>query len=161
VSKNYESFKKKYSSGVLGSEESLKLFEELKATLQNQFQHKDVQSDCPDIQSAWNSYNNYVDSIGAIKCKVQTVEEAVAGSSLSSEGLTILMSKARQIDKMVSRWLISSDPVERHDLATQCESLISEVNAMIGKSSGHTAEQREAIATFRAAERYYQKTCKR
>ena len=160
VTKNYESFKKKYSSGVLGSEEALKLFEELKATLQNQFQHKDVQSDCPDIQSAWDNYNHYVDSIGAVKCKVQTAEEVAASAGLTTESLTIFMSKARQIDKLVSRWLVSKEPMERHDIETQCEALISEVNQMIGKSSGHTAEQREAIATFRAAERYYQKTCK-
>lgn len=160
VVKSYSSFKKKYGSGVLGSEESLKLFQELKGTLQEQFQHHDTQSDCPDIQTAWDDYNHYVDSIGAMKCVVRTAEEVAAGAGLTPESLTILMSKARQIDKLVSRWLISSDPMERSDLETQCESLISEVNAMIGKSGGHTAEQREAIATFRAAERYYQSTCK-
>lgn len=160
VSKNYDSFKKKYGSGVLGSEESLKLFEELKGTLQEQFKHKDVQSDCPDIQAAWDEYNNFVDSIGRMKCVVRTEEDVAASGGLTPESLTILLSKSRQIDKMVSRWLISTDPMEQHDLETQCENLISEVNAMIGKSSGHTQEQREAIATFRAAERYYQNTCK-
>ena len=160
VTKNYASFKSKYSSGTLGSEEALKLFEELKGTLQGQFQHKEVQSDCPDIQNAWDEYNHYVDSISSIKCVVLTAEEAAAKEGLTPESLTILMSKARQIDKMVSRWLISKEPLERHDLETQCENLITEVNDMIGKSGGHTAEQREAIATFRAAERYYQRTCK-
>lgn len=160
VSKNYASFKKKYGSGVLGSEESLKLFNELKSTLQEQFQHKEVQSDCSDIQDAWDAYNQYVDSIGGMRCVVRTAEEVAASAGLSPESLTILLSKARQIDKMVSRWLISADPMERHDLEVQCENLISEVNAMIGKNSGHTPEQREAIATFRSAERYYRNTCK-
>ena len=160
IEKNYTSFKKKYGSGVLGSEESLKLFQELKGTLQGQFQHHDAQSDCPDIQTAWDDYNHYVDSIGAMKCIVRTAEEVAGSAGLTPESLTILMSKARQVDKLVSRWLVSVDPMERHDLETQCETLISEVNAMIGKSGGHTAEQREAIATFRAAERYYQSTCK-
>lgn len=160
VKKNYTSFKRKYGSGVVGSEESKKLFDELKATLQEQFQHHDVQSDCSDIQTAWDDYNHYVDSIGAMRCRVQSAEDAVASAGMSPESMTILMSKARQLDKYVSRWLISTDPMERHDLETQCENLISEVNAMIGKSSGHTPEQRQAIATFRAAERYYKSTCK-
>ena len=69
------------------------------------------------------------------------------------------MSKSRQIDKLVSRWLISDDLVERRDAVTQCENLISEVNAMIGKSTGYTAEQRQVIATFRAAEQYFHHTC--
>lgn len=161
VSKNYSSFKKKYGSGILGSEESLKLFQELQGTLLGQFQHHDVQSDCPDIQAAWDDYNHYVDSIGAMKCIVRTAEEVAASADLSPESLTILMSKARQIDRLVSRWLVSTDSMERHDLEAQCEKLISEVNTMIGKSGGHTPEQRDAIAMFRAAERYYQNTCKR
>lgn len=160
VSKSYVSFKKKYSSGVLNSEESLKLFNELKSTILDQFQHKEVASDCPDIQAAWDDYNNYVDSIGRMKCIVRSAEEVAASTGLSPESLTILLSKARQIDKMVSRWLVSTDLIERRDMEEQCENLISEVNAMIGRNSGHTPEQREAIATFRAAERYYQRTCK-
>ena len=95
-----------------------------------------------------------------MKCVVQSDEEYAGGGGLTPESLTILMSKARQIDRMVSRWLISADPMERRDLESQCENLITEVNAMIGKNSGRTAEERQAIATFRAAERYYQNTCK-
>lgn len=161
ISKNYRSFKNKYKSGVVGSEESLNLFKELKGTLQGQFQHHDGQSDCQDIQMAWDEYNNYVDSIGAMKCVVQSSEDGLVGpGGLASEGLLILVSKSRQIDKLVSRWLVSADPIERHDLEMQCENLIAEMNTLIGKRSGGTAEQRQAIATFRAAERYYQSTCK-
>lgn len=160
VSKNYASFKKKYGSGVLNSEESLKLFNELKSTLLDQFHHKEISSDCSDIQVAWDDYNNYVDSIGRMSCVVRSPEEVVASAGLTPESLTILLSKARQIDKMVSRWLVSTDLIERHDMEAQCENLISEVNVMIGKNTGRTPEQREAIATFRAAERYYQRTCK-
>lgn len=160
VSKNYASFKKKYGSGVLNSEESLKLFEDLKSTLLGQFQHKEVQSECSDIQAAWDDYNNYIDSISRMRCVVRTTEDVIASAGLTPENLTILLTKSRQIDKMVSRWLISSDIMERRDLEAQCANLISEVNAMIGKNGGHTPEQREAIATFRAAERYYQNTCK-
>ena len=160
ISKSYRSLKGKYKSGVVGSEESLNLFKELKSTLQAQFQYHDGQSDCQDIQMAWDDYNHYVDSIGAMKCVLQS-EGALGGSGgLASEGITILTSKSRQIDKLVSRWLVSVDPVERRDLENQCETLIKEMNTLVGKSNGSTAEQRQAIATFRAAERYYQTTCK-
>lgn len=162
ISKNYRSFKNKYKSGVVGSEESLNLFKELKSTLQAQFQYHDGQSDCQDIQMAWDEYNNYVDSIGAMKCVVKSEDGLGLGGSggLASEGITVLISKSRQIDKLVSRWLVSVDPVERRDLENQCETLIKEMNTLVGKSNGGTAEQRQAIATFRAAERYYQSTCK-
>ena len=162
ISKSYRSLKGKYKSGVVGSEESLNLFKELKSTLQAQFQYHDGQSDCQDIQMAWDEYNNYVDSIGAMKCVVKSEDGLGLGGSggLASEGVTVLISKSRQIDKLVSRWLVSVDPVERRDLENQCETLIKEMNTIVGKSNGGTAEQRQAIATFRAAERYYQSTCK-
>ncbi|MBP5776423.1 MAG: hypothetical protein J6W56_02620 [Prevotella sp.] len=160
VSKSYRSFKSKYKSGVVGSEESLKLFNELKSTLQQQFQYHDGQSDCQDVQMAWDNYNNYVDSIGAMKCVVQSNDVLEGSGGMASEGITILITKSRQIDRLVSRWLVSVDPIERRDLETQCESLIAEMNALIGKRTGGTPEQRQAIATFRAAERYYQTTCK-
>ena len=158
ISASYASLKGKYSSGVVGSQEALKIFEELKSTVQGQFPHKDVQSSCPDIQTAWDGYNHVVDSIAALKCVVQSEDSVMRGFG-SPETLTILMSKSRQIDKLVSRWLISDDLVERRDAVTQCENLISEVNAMIGKSTGYTAEQRQVIATFRAAEQYFHHTC--
>jgi hypothetical protein len=159
VSSSYASFKNRFRSRVVGSQEALDVFEELKSTLLNQFPRKDVQSDCPDIQTAWDDYNQYVDSIGQMKCVVK-VSEDVLGGTFSAEGLTILMSRARQLDKLVSRWLVSIDPMERHDLDAKCQNLIDEVNGLIGKSNGRTAEERQAIATFRAAERYFYRTCR-
>lgn len=161
ISASYASLKSKFGNGVLPSQESLKIFEELKGTVQGQFPHKDIQSSCPDIQVAWDDYNHIVDSIGAMKCVAPSEEDAAASTNLTPEGITLLMSRSRQMDKLVSRWLVSEDPVERNDMITQCENLISEVNAMIGKSSGHTAEQRQAISTFRAAEEYFHNTCGR
>jgi len=159
VSSSYASFKNRFRSRVVGSQEALDVFEELKSTLLNQFPRKDVQSDCPDIQTAWDDYNQYVDSIGQMKCVVK-VSEDVLGGTFSAEGLTILMSRARQLDKLVSRWLVSIDPMERHDLDAKCQNLIDEVNGLIGKNNGRTAEERQAIATFRAAERYFYRTCR-
>ena len=95
-----------------------------------------------------------------MSCVVRSPEEVVVSAGLTPESLTILLSNARQIDKMVSRWLVSTDLIERHDMEEQCENLISEVNAMIVKNTGLTPENREAIASFLTAERYYQRKCK-
>ena len=74
--------------------------------------------------------------------------------------MKILVSKAREIDKMVSRWLISNDPIERNDIVTRCKSIIEDVNTIYGNQVGRTAEQQQSIAIFRAAEQYFKKTCK-
>ena len=112
----------------------------MKSTLLDQFKHKEISSDFTDIQVAWDDYHKYVESIGRMSCVVRSPEEVVVSAGLTPESLTILLSKARQIDKMVSRWLVSTDLIERHDMEAQCENLISEINAMIVKNTGRTPE---------------------
>ena len=145
---------------LVPTQETKTLLDGLKATIQDQFPPKSVDSPCKDIQETWNKYNLYVDSIAALKCEVESVESTVAASSFSPDGLKILMAKSRQIDIIVSRWLMSKDPIECRDLISQGRRIIDEVNAMIGKRTGNTAEQQKAVATFRAAERYFNSTCK-
>ena len=54
---------------------------------------------------------------------------------------------------------MSNDPIERRDIILQCESIINDVNA---KSKGaNSAEQRQALATFREAEQYFRKNCQK
>jgi hypothetical protein len=137
-----------------------KVFDDMKSTLLDQFKPKDIVSPCPDIQEAWDDYNNYIDSISSIKCIVQDPVEVGTGGDYTPESLKILVSKAREIDKMVSRWLVSSDPIEKNDLVKRCNDIIEEVNTVYGKHPGRTAEQQQSIAIFRAAERYFKKTCK-
>jgi hypothetical protein len=38
--------------------------------------------------------------------------------------------------------------------------IINEMDALIGKRTGRTAEQQKSIAIYRAAERYFRNTCK-
>lgn len=156
VTKSYTSLKQKYGSGQVTSQESLKIFEDMKSTVQGQFQTKNVQSPCPDVQTAWDQYNQYVDSIAAMKCEVVA---AGGGPNVSADDLKVLMVKARQIDQTVSRWLISTDPIERQDLITDAQSNIKSGNEIIGGRTGSTVEQKRAINLFRAAERYFNRTC--
>ena len=158
VTQSYTSLKNKYGTGIVASQESKKIFDEMKATVQNQFQPKDVQSPCPDVQTAWDQYNQYVDSIAAMKVVVEG-PKGVGGGGLSPDDLKILMIKARQIDQTVSRWLVSVDPIEQQDLITQGQGAIKAGNDLIGSRTGATEEQKRVLATFRAAERYFNSTC--
>ena len=158
VTRSYTSLKNKYGKGVVVSQESKNIFDEMKATVQNQFQPKDVQSPCPDVQAAWDQYNQYVDSIAAMKVVVEG-PKGVGGDGLTPEDLKMLMMKARQIDLTVSRWLVSVDPIERQDLITQGQENIKIGNDLIGGRTGVTEEQKRVLATFHAAERYFNRTC--
>ena len=160
ITTNYTTLSKRFGNRLVPTQETKNLLDGLKATIQDQFPPKTVDSPCKDIQETWNKYNLYVDSIAALKCEVESVESTVAASSFSPDGLKILMAKSRQIDIIVSRWLMSKDPIECRDLISQGRRIIDEVNAMIGKRTGNTAEQQKAVATFRAAERYFNSTCK-
>ena len=158
VQTSFTSMKKRYGTGQVASQESLKIFEDMKATIQNQFQKKDVESPCPDVQSAWEQYNQFVDSIAAMKCEVVGVA-AVGGPGISPEDLKMLMMKARQIDQTVSRWLISTDPIERQDLINEAQNNIKSGNDLLGGRPGVTAEHKRVITLFRSAERYFNRTC--
>ena len=160
ITTNYATLSKRFGNRLVPTQETKTLLDGLKATIQDQFPPKSVDSPCKNIQETWNKYNLYVDSIAALKCEVESVESTVAASSFSPDGLKILMAKSRQIDIIVSRWLMSKDPIECRDLISQGRRIIDEVNAMIGKRTGNTAEQQKAVATFRAAERYFNSTCK-
>ena len=160
ITTNYATLSKRFGNRLVPTQETKTLLDGLKATIQDQFPPKSVDSPCKDIQETWNKYNLYVDSIAALKCEVESVESTVAASSFSPDGLKILMAKSRQIDIIVSRWLMSKDPIECRDLISQGRRIIDEINAMIGKRTGNTAEQQKAVATFRAAERYFNSTCK-
>jgi hypothetical protein len=160
VSKSYSSLKTKYGSGQVGSQESLKIFNDMKSTIQNQFQKDSVngQSPCPDVQSAWAQYNQYVDSIAAMKVVV-VGPTGVGGGGISPDDIKVLLMKARQIDSSVARWLVSTDPIEREDLIKEAQNYIKTGIDLLGGRKGVTAEQKQAVSTFRAAERYFNNTC--
>lgn len=160
IQTSYASFFNRFGNGKTISSDMKKVFDDMKSTLLDQFKPKDIVSPCPEIQEAWDDYNNYIDSISSLKCIVQDPVEVGTGGDYTPESLKILVSKAREIDKMVSRWLVSSDPIEKNDLVKRCNDIIEEVNTVYGKHPGHTAEQQQSIAIFRAAERYFKKTCK-
>lgn len=160
IKTSYASLSGQFGKGKVVPSDGHKVFLDLKGALLDQFKPKVTDSPCPDIQQTWGDYNQYIDSIKAVKCIVQDFEEATTVDSFTPESMKILVSKAREIDKMVSRWLISNDPIERNDIVTRCKSIIEDVNTIYGNQVGRTAEQQQSIAIFRAAEQYFKKTCK-
>jgi predicted membrane-bound spermidine synthase len=108
-----------------------------------------------------DAYNAYTDSISSMNCKVVAAAKSIipgGGDGLSSRSL---LTKARQIDAAVSRYLLSNDPVERRDIIFQMETLIKTCNETIHSQGIYTTEQKQAVQVFREAERYFRNNCNR
>jgi hypothetical protein len=163
ITTSFKSFKKKYGKGKVTSEESLKLFNEMKSVLTTQFTKNTDVSACSDIQKIRDQYNLIVDSIGKMNVKIDTPTEATAaimGAKGRAMNTKVVLSNARQIDQFVARWLRSKDEMEREDLMNQCLSIIKDTNLIITSGGAQTAEERNAVNIFRQAERYFNKSCK-
>lgn len=160
LQKSYNSFNSRFGSRKVTSQESLTLFENMKNTLLIQFPVRTADSPCPDLQDTWNQYNQLIDSISQMTCTLQTVGE-LGSEHAGSEGLDAakVFSRARQIDEMVSRWMLSTDTTERKDIVQLCEQIIKEINSAIKSRSVSTDDQRRAVQVFRDAERYFKITC--
>ena len=159
VRKSYRNLNKRFGNGTVDSQESLTAFENLKEQLAEQYPHKDIQSPCSDLQQIWNTYNTYTDSISRINCKVVSAGVTrIAGDGVSAR---LLLTKARQIDAAVARYLLSTDPIERRDIIFQTENTIKTVHQSISSQGVYTTEQRQAVQVFREAERYFRNNCNR
>lgn len=161
VKNAYASIKGKFGKGEVGSQEILASFKDMQAMLLTQYPAKELKSDCPDFQNIWDSYNAYVDSIASMRCVIAKTS-VNGGITVGQEGVSakLLHNRARQIDAMVTRWLISNDPIERRDIVKQCDSIIQGVKELLTKQGGaRTSEQLRALEVFREAEQYYRLKC--
>ncbi len=160
LNKRFESFHNKYASGCVNDDESYTTFQETKSSLLSQFPRFKSASLCPDIQQARDQYNALLDSIQNTNVKV----EASAPPTPDDEQIVIntqtILANARQLDRMVSRWLVSEDNIERNDLVEQCQIVIKETTTLIGENAGRTQEERHAMSLFRKAEQYFKKVVK-
>lgn len=157
---SFKTLKKNYDGGRALSAEALKAFEDLKANLLDQYPPKTGTSPCPDLTSVWGEYNQYIDSVKSIRCVLAKDTGGGGDISVSTDNGKVILLKSRQLDRLVSRWLISKDETERRDLVRSAQGLVDEVNGIIGDSQGQSPAQKQAITMFRAAERYFNRTCK-
>ena len=163
VKNAYASIKGKFGKGEVGSQEILASFKDMQAMLLTQYPAKELKSDCPDFQNIWDSYNAYVDSIASMRCVIAATS-VNGGITVGQEGVSakLLHNRARQIDAMVTRWLISNDPIERRDIVKQCDSIIQGVKDLLTRQGGvRTSEQQRALEVFREAEQYYRLKCRK
>ena len=159
IEKGYSTIKNRYEGKTI-SKTSLPVFEELKDILIKQYPPKEVESPCPDVQETWEIYNSYIDSVKLMKVNVMDDGGKAAAPSVPIDEKVVL-SQARIIDKSVSRWLLTSDALERRDLEKRCQDIIKDVTAMINSGSATTEIQKKAVQIFRNAERYFLSTCKK
>lgn len=162
VKSAYEGLKGKFAGGTVSSDELLKVFTETRSVLLTQFPKRGNLSPCPDIQDATERYNQYVDSIANYSCKVRVPD--VTGDGTPGEGgkgldTKLVYAQARQLDKSVSRYLVSKDPLERADLVNQCKEIVGDMSAMIARQAPRTADEKNAVRVYRQAEDYFKKTC--
>lgn len=154
----YAAFKQNYGSGIVATPDALKTFQDTQTALLTQFPIRQSVSECPDIKGAVEQYNSYVDSIGAITCKVkQEVDVMDSARELDSK---MVYSQARQLDKYVARWLVSKDELEKDDLVKQCKDIIADMNTLLQGALIVTPEERQAVTVYREAEKYFRKTCR-
>lgn len=166
LQKAYKTIHSRFGSGKVSSQEMLTLFQKMQNTLLQQFPRRTSESPCPTLQDTWGQYNQTIDSIAQMTCTVIPATSSVVGSGegavpTGSGGLDAanIFSRARQIDELVSQWLLSNDPNERRDIILQCEQNIKDTNVLVKARGAQTDDQRRAVQVFKAAERYYKITC--
>ena len=166
LQKNYKTISSKYASRKVASQDALKLFGKMQATILQQFPPHTDAYPCPDLQERWNHYNLLRDSLAQMTCTVEVPDTASGDftvAALAAGGIdhVNISSRARQIDDLVARYLISNDETERRDVKLQCQQIIKETNAIIKAKPAHSAEQQRAVKLFRDAQRYYETTISR
>ncbi len=154
VTRSYEAFKSIYNGGVVNSEEGEKLFHQLQDALQIQFPVNEDSSACADLQEVHTQYNQYIDSIKALSVTLQLPADE------RSLNIKIILANSRTIDNNVTRWLSTKDFFERSDLADQCRAIISDTKDMISLNGARTEEEKNAVAVFKKAEQYFDRTCR-
>ena len=153
VRQSYSAFAKSFAVREVSSEEKFGQFTAMKEMLTAQFPHREMSSECPEVQRAWNEYNMYVDSIQNVTCTLVRPEVVLPGV-----GADVLLKKARQMDNMVTNWLSSTDKIERRDLQMQCQNLIDEVHLLVDEYGIVSEEEHQAWNVFLQAEGYFQRT---
>lgn len=118
-------------------------------------------SACASLNNIYMAYNTLLDSVSKLDCPV--IDPTAADGN--KEGLvgvspeSVLM-QAHRIDSNVGRYLISSSPQERSDLARECRKVIADTQDLIKTNGVINEEQRKAVAVFNKSVSYFRKICK-
>lgn len=158
--RSYRALEQAYPKHTVPRQEDMDMFTELKQALQLQFSVNNDSSACTRIMELREQYNRYADSISAFDVTLNIPIDTLTNKAHKLDTKTVLYN-ARQIDNNVSRWLTSSDPMERADLKKQSEDIIEDTYELIRSSVAPTTEEQDAVTLFLDAEQYFRKTCRK
>lgn len=155
----YDSLSVLHKSNTVSNQAYVKVFKDMKSILIKQFPKADADCDCDCLRISREKYNEMLDKINGMTmtyvAPVEKKPEAPKGINAN-----LMISRARKIDKNVSRWLLSSDSVEKKDIVKNCIELIAAGKADINKYGVYTQAQKDARQMFLSAEAYFNKTCR-
>ncbi len=164
LQKAYRNFQTKYKRGVVNTQEHLATFKDTKERLLQQFPQRTVTSPCTDLQAQWDQYQNCLDSLSAMTCRLDEPQAPAAaevtGPRMKDTSAALLLAKAHRIDAIVAQWQLSDDQVECSELRKACRILIVEGNNLIMQNKAVTPEQQRAVKLFREAEKHFKQTCR-
>lgn len=152
IKSSYKNLKKGCPDGLAKSHEEVGVFNQHRQYLLAQFHTIEKQSDCPDLQAAYDGYNAYVDSIKTAEC--QYIEQLKDDDTKGLNSQTLL-NAARRLDTLVSQILLSDDPVEIRDLTSSGRSLIRNLNDQIEGLKPQNEEQEKALKAYRKAQTFF------
>lgn len=158
IRKDYRQFEASCPNGKAESREQVGVFNQHRQYLLAKYAAIADSSDCSDIQSTYNYYNKYRDSIKTAKCVyippkvVKPAAEAVAATPLSAD---MLLDAARRLDNTVSRYLVTRDAMEVYDLTKLGREIVRTTDAIIKERTATTPEQQRALAIYKRAREYF------
>lgn len=150
-----EGLKTTFPDRTIKTKEIYDLYTKTKEMLVQQYPKRDTVSDCPDLQALNDSFNVIVDSVHAYKCVLSVSND----SAREMPNPAYLLAAAYQIDMKVSRWLLTTDPLERIDIIKYCNDKIADANLYVKRVGVRSKDMRDAYAVLQKAISYYQSTC--
>ncbi len=122
--------------------DSLNIFNSLKNKMTELYQRSEQHSDCPDVLRNMERYNNYIDSIAVVK-----------GYYLAPEiDPAIVYDAARRVDRYNTKWSLTTDEVEKHDIEAECSELIRDIEAKLEEQDRPSDDLNRAMELFWSAE---------
>ena len=156
----FKPFYSKYKSGKVASDENLAVFKKTKEILLQQFPKHEGDTLCSTLRDIWTQYNHCVDTLIKMRCTVDAPVVMVEGVAQGGIQPVYLHTCTRQLDTIVSQWLLTNDATLREDLKSKGEGIISEANEAVKKQGVITPEQKNALNLFQAGVKYFQQKCR-
>lgn len=160
ITKAYANLHEACPTGVVNSQEELGVFNQHRSFLMSQFPARTDSVACPQLQSAIDRYNLYVDSIAKAPCQyiklLSDLEKDVQSRTTLGISAKAILDAAHRLDNIVSQIVVSRDAVQIHDLTTGGRGIINNLTKAVQNNGLSNEEQNEAYKVFLKAKNYFQ-----